>query len=340
MAMWWGVNTSRGQQEGDAPTAQQAATITFQQTGETVPPPSGPGLDAQAPGIPVIQAGSGGSFADQWSSAGLASDQTQLSGQPSSGYTGSHNPFGQYTSYGEGGGGTVPRQRQLDELEQFSGQFANKFNIPAFGESPFQAWQERQYAPTLAAFKLGSAANPERTFEDYLSARGLMGARQDLNTGYENLLGSSDQGAAAQARESIGKDAWDQLVAARLRAKRGQFFGEALANRVPDLERQYMASPEGFEAPNTYGFMRNIYQKRFFDQQFQAVQNQFMGRIGQMARGGQDPSNFNWTDFLGDYFSPQGGASQDWMNQGQRRQGAARFNPPTQFNYGTQRPGL
>jgi len=261
--MWWVVNTSRGQQQVYAPTAQQAATITFQQTGETVPPPSGPGLDAQAPGIPVIQAGSGGSFADQWSSAGLASDQTQPSGQPSSGYTGSHNPFGQYTSYGEGGGGTVPRQRQLDELEQFSGQFANKFNIPAFGESPFQAWQERQYAPTLAAFKLGSAANPERTFEDYLSARGLMGARQDLNTGYENLLGSSDQGAAAQARESIGKDAWDQLVAARLRAKRGQFFGEALANRVPDLERQYMASPEGFEAPNTYGFMRNILQKRF-----------------------------------------------------------------------------
>src|SRR3989304_338915 len=161
MANWYVVRTSRGQQQVYAPTAAQAATAVFQQTGETVAPPPDPGFPAQVAGVPVIAAGSGGSFADQWSGSGLASDQTQPTGQPSSGYTGSHNPFGQYTSFGVGGGGMVPRQRQLDELEQFSGQFANKFNIPAFGESPFQAWQERQYAPTLAAFKLGSAANPE-----------------------------------------------------------------------------------------------------------------------------------------------------------------------------------
>ena len=263
MANWYVVRTSRGQQQVYAPTAAQAATAVFQQTGETVAPPPEPGFPAQVAGVPVIESGSGGSFADQWSGSGLASDQTQPSGQPSSGYTGSHNPFGQYTSYGEGGGGTVPRDQALDELGNFQGQFYNKLNIPSFGASPFQEWQEQQYAPTLAAFKLGSGANPSGTFDNYLGSRGLMGAREDLNTGYESLLGSADQGAAAQAREAIGTDAWNQLVAARLRAKRGQFFGSALARRLPGLEQQYEASPEGFEAPNTYGFMRNILQKRF-----------------------------------------------------------------------------
>ena len=263
MANWYVVRTSRGQQQVYAPTAAQAATAVFQQTGETVAPPPEPGFPAQVAGVPVIAAGSGGSFADQWSGTGLASDQTQPSGQPSSGYTGSHNPFGQYTSYGEGGGGTVPREQALDELGNFRGQFYNKFNIPAFGASPYQEWQEGQYAPALAAFKLGSGGNPNRTFDDYLGSTGLLGARQDLNTGYEGLLGSADQGAAAQAREAIGAESWNELLAARARAKRGQFFGGALARRLPGLEAQYEASPEGFEAPNTYGFMRNILQKRF-----------------------------------------------------------------------------
>src|SRR3990167_6893007 len=264
MAMWWVVNTSRGQQQVYAPTAQQAATITFQQTGETVPPPSGQGSPTKLADIPVIAAGSGGSFADQWSSAGLASDQTSPGGYPESGYMApgyglGHNPFGQYTSYGEGGGGTVSRQQALDETDNFSGQFLNKLGIPAFGASPFQEWQGQQYAPTLAAFKLGSATNPSGTFDNYLGSRGLMGARQDLNTGYEGLLGSADQGAAAQAREAIGAESWNEVLAARARAKLGQFFGgPSFTRRLPALEQQYEASPEGFEAPNTYGFMRNI----------------------------------------------------------------------------------
>lgn len=181
-----------------------------------------------------------------------------------SNYLGSHNPVGQYTQFGQGGGGTMPRQQALDELGQFRGQFYNKFGIPAYGASPFQAWQEEQYAPTLAAFKLGSAANPDQTFEDYLGTPDvLMGARRQLSQGYENLLGGSDQGAPAQAREAIGEDAWRELLGARLRARRGQFFGRSLARRLPTLEEQYEASPEGFEAPGTYGFMRNILQRRF-----------------------------------------------------------------------------
>ena len=92
-----------------------------------------------------------------------------------------------------------------------------------------------------------------------------------------------------------------------------------------------------FSFQNQFG--RSPNQRKYFEDRFADVQNQFMGRLGQTVRGGGQPSQ-SWTDFLSEYFSPQGGASADWMNQGQRRQGATRFNPPTQFNYGTQRPGL
>ena len=104
---------------------------------------------------------------------------------------------------------------------------------------------------------------------------------------------------------------------------------KAFQNEVP--EAGYFSYRDKARSPN---------QRRFFDQQFASVQNQFIGRVGQMARGGQDPSQFNWTDFLSDYFSPGGGSSVDWMEQPSRRSGGTRFNPPVQFNYGTQRPGF
>lgn len=158
----------------------------------------------------------------------------------------------------------MPRQQMLDELGNFGGQFFNKFNIPAYGASPFQQWQTRQFGPTLAAHKLGSQANPNRTFEDFLGTPDvLMGARGQLSQGYEDLLGSADQGAASQTREAIGADAWEELLNAQLRAKRGQFYGPSLARRLPAMEQQYEATPEGFEAPDTYGFMRNILRARF-----------------------------------------------------------------------------
>lgn len=104
---------------------------------------------------------------------------------------------------------------------------------------------------------------------------------------------------------------------------------EAFQNEVPEVG--YFSYRDQARSPN---------QRRFFDQQFQAVQNRFMGRIGQMARRGQDPSNFDWTDFLTDYFSPGGSAEFDWMEQPSRRSGGARFNPPVQFNYGSPRQGF
>ena len=80
--------------------------------------------------------------------------------------------------------------------------------------------------------------------------------------------------------------------------------------------------------------------RKFFEQQFQDVQNQFLGRIGTMFKTGTgDPQKEDWTGFLSDYFGEGGGADYDWMQQGANRQNANSYNPRVQFNYGSSRPG-
>src|SRR3990167_4102418 len=94
---------------------------------------------------------------------------------------------------------------------------------------------------------------------------------------------------------------------------------KAFQNEVP--EAGYFSYRDKARSPN---------QRKFFDQQFANVQNQFIGRIGKIFNEGGDASTYNWTDFMPEYFSPGGGFDYDWMNQSSRRQGASRYNPPTQ----------
>lgn len=81
---------------------------------------------------------------------------------------------------------------------------------------------------------------------------------------------------------------------------------------------------------------RSPAQNRFFDQQFQSVQNKYLGELGRMFNTGEgDPGQFSEADFYDQYFAPGGGASSDWMNQPQRRASASRFTPPIRSNYNT-----
>jgi len=77
---------------------------------------------------------------------------------------------------------------------------------------------------------------------------------------------------------------------------------------------------------------RSPNQKRFFQNQFANVQNQYLGRLGQQIMGGGEP-NLNFTDFLQQYFAPQGGAAQAWgsMSPGQRGFDFGRYAPPTRW---------
>lgn len=104
------------------------------------------------------------------------------------------------------------------------------------------------------------------------------------------------------------------------------------------------ADPEGQRA-NYFGRLDNPprrqspNQRRFFQDQFTAVQDQYMGRLANMVRGGQNPT-LGFSDYLSEYFSPGGGGEYDWMQQGSRRSGGSRYTPQVQFDYGTRRPGL
>lgn len=73
-------------------------------------------------------------------------------------------------------------------------------------------------------------------------------------------------------------------------------------------------------------------QRKFFQNQFQEVQNRYLGQLGKMVQGGQDPTK-TLSDYLQDYFAQGGGADEDWMNQGlgQRTASANKFAPPIRW---------
>ena len=189
MANWYVVRTSRGQQQVYAPTAAQAATAVFQQTGETVAPPPEPGFPAQVAGVPVIAAGSGGSFADQWSGSGLASDQTQ----PSSGYLGDQvGPF----PLTIGGSSDRPIGR-----EAFESEFRGALNRAKLGGggNPFRGYLGRETQPAFDAYDIRGATGQDASNSPY-------GFIQDL---------FSKGAGLGQGITSMASDAWNEMVRQR-----------------------------------------------------------------------------------------------------------------------------
>jgi len=77
---------------------------------------------------------------------------------------------------------------------------------------------------------------------------------------------------------------------------------------------------------------RSPNQKKWFQNQFSNVQNQYMGELGQQVMGGGTPT-LDFTDFLSEWFAPQGGAAQQWgsMAPGQRGQTPGQFAPRTRW---------
>ncbi len=74
-------------------------------------------------------------------------------------------------------------------------------------------------------------------------------------------------------------------------------------------------------------------QKKWFEDQFQNVQNRYMGQLGQTVRGGGNPTQA-FSGFLDNYFAQGGGADQDWagMSPSQRGVQDSRFAPSVRWN--------
>lgn len=80
------------------------------------------------------------------------------------------------------------------------------------------------------------------------------------------------------------------------------------------------------------GQQRTPNQKKYFQDQFADVQNKYKGQLGQQIMGGGTP-NLTFTDFLSQYFAPQGGAEQEWGSMTPRQRGFdyGRFAPATRW---------
>ena len=181
-------------------------------------------------------------------------------GAPPPDYSGSHNPGGQYTYPGTEGN-SVTNQNAIQETDPY-GAFANFFNIPALGGSPFKKWQARQAGATVGAYNLMGKHNPTLSLRDYLAQTGIMGARSDIGDEFSNLIGSGNEDEFTLQKEAAGGD-WDDVMRTALMGKRGRAYGGALANNLEGLQRTYEASPEGFEQGGDYGFLRNYLRPRF-----------------------------------------------------------------------------
>lgn len=73
-------------------------------------------------------------------------------------------------------------------------------------------------------------------------------------------------------------------------------------------------------------------QRKFFQGQFEEVQNRYLGQLGKMVQGGQNPTR-TLNDFLQDYFAQGGEGDEDFLNAtlGSRIAAGNRFAPPVRF---------
>ena len=171
---------------------------------------------------------------------------------------------------GGGGGATIPTTPTATVPEYLTGlseedilaQYMAQLGIPAIGASPYQRWQTRQALPTAAAYMMQNLQQPKRTFADYLSNVGIMGARQTLPGMYETMMAAEPTalGGAAGTRQSLG-GLWNDLLASMTQAKFGRFFGPTLAGAIPQMQAQYEVSPEGYGAPGERGFLQYLRQR-------------------------------------------------------------------------------
>lgn len=84
----------------------------------------------------------------------------------------------------------------------------------------------------------------------------------------------------------------------------------------------FETDPEGQRA-NYFGRLqarqfKSPNQRKYFQNQFESVQNRYLGHLGNIIQGGGAPTT-SLTDYLSSYFAPGGGAEEDWRQEAYRR---------------------
>ena len=84
-----------------------------------------------------------------------------------------------------------------------------------------------------------------------------------------------------------------------------------------------------FSFQNQFG-RQGTGQRRFFQDRFQQIHNEFLGRLGEQLRGGQNPDQ-TFTNFLGNFnFGDRFRSTAPSL----RGEDTRRFAPPTRFQFG------
>ena len=79
-------------------------------------------------------------------------------------------------------------------------------------------------------------------------------------------------------------------------------------------------------------FGKSPNQRKWFEDQFQSVQNRYIGRFGQDTKAGLPTQSLS--SFLDSHFAKGGGAEQDWFGMAPSQRGVqnTRFAPSVRWN--------
>lgn len=101
------------------------------------------------------------------------------------------------------------------------------------------------------------------------------------------------------------------------------------------LEDEPRAGYFSLQSQNPFG--RSPNQQNYFQNQFQPIYDEFLGRLGRQIQDTGDQPTLNWMDFLGDFpFQQQYGS----LPPSARGDATRRFAPPARFLTGFGRAGF
>ena len=80
-------------------------------------------------------------------------------------------------------------------------------------------------------------------------------------------------------------------------------------------------------------FGKSPNQRKWFEDQFQNVQDKYLGSLGSAIRGGGSPTQ-SLSSYLDNYFSQGGGAQQDWFGMAPSQRGVrdSQYAPSVRWN--------
>lgn len=145
----------------------------------------------------------------------------------------------------------------LSESSPFAA-YLKRFALPGYGQSVYQDYLTRQYAPSFGTFQAANYLNPESPtdFNQFLSGGDPFGRGQARNL-FSQALGQGPQGQQA-FQDALGGD-FNSFIGNVLRGRYAAPVAQRMAGWLPGMQQQFTAETGGQPAEGS-GFLNFLKQ--------------------------------------------------------------------------------